>query len=198
MQQGIADRLPAAAQLLPPVPPLPAWSGRRSDPPEAIRTWLVGAHRLSEQIRTEWSTQRVSMVPLGAGWGAVRIPGSIVHAAAGANDLQAVAEAVRAHLRGPVIYDRLRSGAAYWALIPYWQGTTWDNIAKTRLLGPGTYLGVPDVTVVEPPGTYWVTPPRYRHDLCRRQDVFDFVLRGTRRSREQGEPGSGQEAGSRR
>lgn len=183
MQHGTAARPPATAPFLPPTMPLPVHSGRRTDPPESIRAWLAGAHRLTVRIREEWSTQGLAMVPLGAGWGAVRIPGTIVHAAAGSDDRHAVTDAVRHHLRGPVIHDVRVMGPTYWALTPYRRSITWEGSADTPLLGPGTYLGVPDIAVTEPPDSYWVTPPRYRHDLCRTEAVFQFILRGRRHLR---------------
>ncbi|EST24408.1 hypothetical protein [Streptomyces roseochromogenus] len=111
-----------------------------------------------------------------------------MHAAVGSDDPQAVADAVAHHLRGPVIYDVLVAGPTYWALVPYWPAITWTGTAETPLLGPGSFLGVPDVEVTEPPGSYWVRPPRNRHDLCQREAVFDFILRGRRQLRAQEEP----------
>lgn len=43
-----------------------------------------------------------------------------------------------------------------------------------------TYLGVPRLNRLEPPGTYWVVPPRYDGDLCSPQLVRELVDAGRR------------------
>ncbi|MFF9582511.1 hypothetical protein [Streptomyces achromogenes] len=101
-----------------------------------------------------------------------------MHEAVGSDDHQAVATAARTELRGPLIRDVLATGPTYWALTEYHTGVTWVDVARTPLLGWGTYLGVPDITVTEPPGPYWVEPPRWRGDLCYRPTLFDFIMRG--------------------
>jgi hypothetical protein len=47
-------------------------------------------------------------------------------------------------------------------------------------LGPGVYLGVPRIDRRQPPGTYWVVPPRYAGDLCRPQAVAALIEVGRR------------------
>ncbi|MFI0228948.1 hypothetical protein [Streptomyces sp. NPDC017086] len=158
-----------------------ASSARRSrpDPPEVIRAWLAGAHGTTGQVRLEWSMQRLAVLPLRIGLGAVRMPGGIVHAAVGTGEPRAVAAAVRDQLNGPVIQDvRTALGPTYWALVPYRADARWDGGTDTPLLGPGTYLGVPDLGITAPPGAYWVVQPYGRDHLCELPDVAAFIQRG--------------------
>ncbi|AYN43819.1 hypothetical protein D9753_22415 [Streptomyces dangxiongensis] len=159
------------------------WSRREAvpvsrQPAEAIRAWLAGAHPTA-QVRLEWTTQRLALVPLRDELGAVRIPGDILHAAVGTDDPRTVAATVRDQLHGPVIHDvRTALGPTYWALVPYRGHAHWGGAADTPLLGPGTYLGVPDIGVTEPPGAYWVVQPYGRGNLCELPAVAAFIQRG--------------------
>lgn len=173
-----SDRLPRTGPLRPPYDRLPIRSDWRPEPAETIRSWLAGAHDAPNQARTEWTEHRLAILPCGRRFGAVRIPGAIVHAAVGSDDREALADALRAELRGPVIHDVRTVGPTYWALLPWRPHLHWDGAADTPYLGPGTYLGVPDVDHTEPPGSYWTTPPRHQHDFCDPGLVFDFIVRG--------------------
>ncbi|MFG2815117.1 hypothetical protein [Streptomyces sp. NPDC048410] len=146
----------------------PATLPSRSDPPDAIRDWLAGAHESPGQARREWARCGLALLPLGSRFDAVRIPGDLVHAAVGSG----------AALEGPVIHDVRTLGATYWALVPHQDD--WTGGPDTPLLSHGTYLGVPDLTVVGPPGSFWVTPPRHRHHLCRTEDVLALLACGRR------------------
>ncbi|MEU9402229.1 hypothetical protein [Streptomyces sp. SID4985] len=144
----------------------PATFPSRSEPPDAIRDWLAGAHASPEQARREWSRCGVALLPLGPRFDAVRIPGDLLHAAVGGGDIGNV-------LNGPVIHDVRTLGPTYWALVPH-QGD-WPGDPETPLLSHGTYLGVPDLIVTGPPGSFWVTPPSRRHHLCRAEDVLALI-----------------------
>ncbi|MFJ8364015.1 hypothetical protein [Streptomyces sp. NPDC093984] len=156
---------------------LPQRSNRKPDDPETIRAWLASAHPSPSQSRREWTTQHIALLPLGRRFGAVRIPGVLVHAAAGSDSPHTVAATIARELRGPVIHDRLTVGPTYYALVPWWPHIHWEGANDTPYLGPGVFLGVPDIGRTEPPGSYWVTQPRHRFHLCRREDVFDFIVR---------------------
>ncbi|MEV6803922.1 hypothetical protein [Streptomyces sp. NPDC051132] len=161
-------------------PPHPGISKSRTpEPPEVIRAWLAGAHGTTGQVRLEWSMHRLAMLPLRIGLGAVRMPGGIVHAAVGTDQPRAVAAAVRDQLCGPVIQDvRTALGPTYWALVSYRADARWDGGVDTPLLGPGTYLGVPDLGITAPPGAYWVVQPYGRDHLCELPAVAAFIRRG--------------------
>ncbi|WP_239072119.1 hypothetical protein [Streptomyces bauhiniae] len=143
----------------------------RSDPPDAVRDWLAGAHAYPGQVRREWARCGLALLPLGFRFDAVRIPGDLVHAAVGS---LAAGDA----LDGPVIHDVRTLGATYWALVPHQDD--WTGDPDTPLLSHGTYLGVPDLTVTGPPGSFWVTTPRRRHHLCRAEEVLALIACGRR------------------
>ncbi|MEV6809831.1 hypothetical protein [Streptomyces sp. NPDC051132] len=144
-----------------------------------IRAWLAGAHSTTGQVRLEWAMHRLAMLPLRPELGAVRIPGDTVHAAVGTDDREKVAATVRDQLHGPVIFDvRTLLGPTYWALVRHRTGTPWPGAADTPLLGPGTYLGVPDLGITAPPGAYWVVQPHGRDHLCELPAVADLIRRG--------------------
>jgi len=87
---------------------------------------------------------------------------------------------MRDALDGPVIHDHLTTGPTYYALVPYAPGIPWLGANDTPLLGHGTYLGVPALERTAPPGTFWITPPRHRGDLCPHHTVFDLINTGRR------------------
>ncbi|MFC5660727.1 hypothetical protein [Streptomyces nogalater] len=182
MQQGRPAR-PPATSMPQSSAVLPGDSSGQTDPPHAIRTWLAGAHDLPAQARTEWAAHRVALLSLGRRFAAVRIPGVIIHAAVGTDDRQAVADTVGAQVRGPVIHDVCAVGPTYWALVPWHPGSHWSGTTEISYLGPVTYLGVPDLGCTEPPGPYWVTPPRHCRDLCHPETVLDLIVRGGHRLR---------------
>lgn len=169
---------PAGLVLLPPGGVVPApRKDREPDKPGEVRARLASAHEDPGQAMAEWSKQGLALLPLGRRFGAIRIPGVLVHAAAQSDDRETVAAVVAHHLQGPVIHDLRFVGPTYFALVPWWRDIYWASTADTPYLGPGWHLGVPDIGRTGPPGRYWVTPPRYRNDLCRREDVFDFIVR---------------------
>ncbi|MFI8346640.1 hypothetical protein [Streptomyces sp. NPDC085596] len=155
-----------------PPPTLPS----RTNPPDTIRNWLAGAHGSPEQVRREWARCGLALLPLGSRFDAVRIPGELLHAAVGSG---AVGDA----LDGPVIHDVRTLGPTYWALVP--RQDDWPGDAETPLLSHGTYLGVPDLTVIGPPGSFWVTAPRRRHHLCRAEEVLALIACGRRELRQE-------------
>ncbi|MCX4700443.1 hypothetical protein [Streptomyces sp. NBC_01373] len=104
----------------------------------------------------------------------------LVYAALDSDDPGLVAEALSDRLRGPVIHDSRAAGPTYYALIQWHAGLVWDYNRSAPCLRDDTYLGVPRIDRREPPGTYWVVPPRYDGDLCRPQAVRDLVDVGHR------------------
>jgi len=148
-----------------------------------IAEWLARAHPVPQQARAEWSDQGVALLPLGGLFAAVRLSGALVHEAVGSPETDQVAAALGALLHGPVIHDHRITGATYYALINWGAGVIQqlDQDEDAPCLGEGTYLGVPRIDRREPPGTYWVVPPRYDGDLCRPSAVRALVAAGRRR-----------------
>ncbi|PBC98703.1 hypothetical protein BX281_6784 [Streptomyces sp. Ag82_O1-15] len=146
----------------------------------AITEWLARTHPVPEQARAEWSNQGVALLPLGRWFAAVRLTGALVHAALDSDDPGVVTEGLSARLRGPVIHDHRTTGQTYYALIQWHAGLVWDYNRSAPCLRDDTYLGVPRIDRREPPGTYWVVPPRYDGNLCKPQAVRDLVDAGYR------------------
>ncbi|MEV6947053.1 hypothetical protein AB0N07_34850 [Streptomyces sp. NPDC051172] len=147
-----------------------------------ISEWLARAHPVPQRARAEWSNQAVALLPLGGLFAAVRLPGELVHAAVNSEDASQVASALDALLQGPVIHDHRTTGPTYYALINWGAGVIqqMDHNEDAPCLSTGTYLGVPRIDRREPPGTYWVVPPRYDGDLCRPGAVRSLIAKGRR------------------
>ncbi|MFF5107116.1 hypothetical protein [Streptomyces sp. NPDC000134] len=106
------------------------------------------------------------------------MPAGIVHAAVETEDRDHVAVALGTSLGGSIIYDRRVGGGTYYALIQAHAGLDWAYEPTTVCLGHGTYLGVPRLDRQQPPGTYWVVPPRYEGDLCAPHLIVSLLDRG--------------------
>ncbi|MGW1746741.1 hypothetical protein ACWCRD_14190 [Streptomyces sp. NPDC002092] len=148
-----------------------------------ISEWLARAHPVPQRAHAEWARQGVTLLPLGKLFCAVRLPGDLVYAAVSSADADQVADALGKLLHGPVIHDHRNTGAMYYALINWGAGVIqeMDQNQDAPCLGAGTYLGVPRIDRREPPGIYWVVPPRYDGDLCRPGAVRSLVANGRRR-----------------
>jgi len=153
-----------------------------ADMDRLIAQWLARAHPVPEQARAEWATQGVALLPLGKLFCAVRLPGDLVSAAVSSAAADQVADALAKLLQGPVIHDHRSTGATYYALINWGAGVIqqMDQNDDAPCLSTGTYLGVPRIDRREPPGTYWVVPPRYDGDLCRPGAVRSLIAKGRR------------------
>ncbi|QHA04948.1 hypothetical protein GQF42_18050 [Streptomyces broussonetiae] len=149
----------------------------------AVGEWLARAHPAPERARAEWSSQGVALLPLGVRFAAVRMPAAVVHAAVGSRDLDDVAPALGRALGGSIIYDRRAMGETYYALIQAHAGLVWAYDDVATCLGQGVYLGVPRLDQQQPPGTYWVIPPRYEGDLCAPRSIIALIEAGQARQR---------------
>ncbi|WP_369389482.1 hypothetical protein AB5J72_19070 [Streptomyces sp. CG1] len=96
-----------------------------------------------------------------------------------------MAPALGESLGGSIIYDRRALGETYYALIQAHAGLVWAYSDFATCLGEGTYLGVPRLDQQQPPGTYWVIPPRYEGDLCAPRSIIALI--GTGRARQAAE-----------
>ncbi|MET9575482.1 putative ATP-grasp-modified RiPP [Streptomyces massasporeus] len=105
----------------------------------------------------------------------------IVHAAVRSEDQDDVAAELGDLLGGGVIFDRRVAGGTYYALVDGHSGLTWAQDDVVTCLGRGTYLGVPRIDRREPPGTYWVVPPRREGDLCPPLSVLRLLEAGRAR-----------------
>lgn len=151
-----------------------------ADMDRLITEWLARAHPVPQQAHAEWSHQGVALLPLGGLFAAVRLPCELVQAAVGYEEPALIAAAIQEWLSGPVIHDHRTAGATYYALINWGAGVIQqlEQAEDAPCLGKGTYLGVPRIDRREPPGTYWVVPPRRDGDLCRPAAVRSLVAAG--------------------
>ncbi|GGQ02441.1 hypothetical protein ACFFKE_28135 [Streptomyces mutabilis] len=155
----------------------------------AIAQWLAQTDPNPERIRREWAAQGVALVPLGERFAAVRMAAYIVHAAVRTADKAGVATALGELLGGSIIHDRRVGGGTYYALIQGHAGLVWAYDDLASCLGHGTYLGIPRLDRQQPPGTYWVVPPRFDGDLCAPRDITALMREGRGRLAEQMEAG---------
>nr|WP_244207181.1 putative ATP-grasp-modified RiPP [Streptomyces swartbergensis] len=105
----------------------------------------------------------------------------VVHAGVQSEDQDRVACALSELLGGAIIYDRRVAGGTYYALVDGQAGLAWAYDGIVSCLGRDTYLGVPRIDRLRPPGTYWVVPPRYAGDLCPPNSVVGLVEAGRSR-----------------
>lgn len=140
-----------------------------------ITAWLARAHPHPEQAHAEWNERGVALLPLGARFSVVRLPERLVHAAVGSTDLDTVEAALAERLQGPVIRDTFANGRPYYPLIQWHAGVVWETDEDAPCLGEGTYMGVPSLGRVTPPGTYWLIRPRVEGDLCRPEAVQRLI-----------------------
>ncbi|MFJ4584400.1 hypothetical protein [Streptomyces echinatus] len=147
----------------------------------AVAGWLARSHPAPERAQAEWAGQGVALLPLGDRFAAVRMPADVVHAAVDAYEPDQVAVALGETLGGSIIYSPRVSGGAYYALVQGHAGLVWAYGDLVACLGHGTYLGVPRLDRQQPPGTYWVVPPRYEGDLCAPRTIISLVKSGRSR-----------------
>ncbi|MFE2047323.1 hypothetical protein ACFXAS_02260 [Streptomyces sp. NPDC059459] len=146
-----------------------------------ISEWLAHSDPDPERARREWATQSVALLPLGERFAAVRLPARVVHAAVQAQDRSRVAVTLGELLGGSIIHDSRVGGGTYYALIQVHAALVWAYEDIAVCLGRGTYLGVPRIDRQQPPGTYWVVPPRYEGDLCAPRAIIALMRDGRAR-----------------
>jgi putative ATP-grasp target RiPP len=123
------------------------------------------------------------------------MPSEIVHAAVRCEDPDRVRAELGGLLGGGIIFDRRVAGGTYYALVDGHAGPAWVDDDAVTCLGRGTYLGVPRIDRRQPPGTYWVVPPRHEGELCCSRAVLDLLGAGRARLAVEGEVRSHDEGG---
>ncbi|MDX3237190.1 hypothetical protein PV392_16230 [Streptomyces sp. ME03-5709C] len=137
----------------------------------AVAHWLASAALNPQKAREEWDERDFALLSCGTLFSAVRIPGEVVHAAAGTHDPQGVGEYLADALgEGPVIVDPVSQ--RYYALVPASVALRW-NVASTVCLGRGSCVGVPHprCTVPRHGRSYWSVPMDSAGMLCAPGDV---------------------------
>jgi hypothetical protein len=140
----------------------------------AITEWLARAHPTPDQAHEEWAHGGVALLPLGHRFAAVRLTSQLVETALATIDPATIAEQLEERLDGPVIHDTRSAGQPYYALIEWHAGLVWDDTVAP-CLSSAWHMGVPHISRVKPPGTYWLVSPRREGDLCRPEAVRKLV-----------------------
>jgi hypothetical protein len=146
-------------------------------PETAAADWLAHAHVTEGAAHSEWATHRLAVLPLGVRFDAVRIPVEVLYAAILDVRPAGVSPLLEQLLGGPVIQDADRW---FYPLVPVGPAARWQFRAAAYL-GKGAWLGVPQVTLLAPPGAYWVVPVREPGRLCDLARVAELVSVGAAR-----------------
>ncbi|MCX5202674.1 hypothetical protein OG897_14590 [Streptomyces sp. NBC_00237] len=118
----------------------------------------------------------MALLPLGVSFDAVRIPASVVRAALGRDNREAMARILPVLFGGPVIQD----GAKWiYALVPTGGIASWPPQAGTYR-GTG-WLAVPRVDQLAPPGLHWTVAPATPGRLCNLVAVGQMLAVGAAR-----------------
>jgi hypothetical protein len=152
-----------------------------------VEQWLLSAHPSPRHARAEWIRHGVVVLPLGALFSAVRIPGRLVQGLAASTDPADVDTFLAdAFDGGPVICDV--QGPRYYALVPASAPRTWHAAADdwrrddVECLGRNAYLGVPhpSATQFQARGvaSYWSVSMAAVGDLCAPLAVARLIAAG--------------------
>ncbi len=135
----------------------------RRDRELAVATWLLTAAQDIKQARIQWQESGIALLRCGGPFGAVRISGELVRAAAGTGNTAKIdaflAEALHG---GPVFMDLYAQ--RYYVLVPVSAGQLPGWAARrdpeAEFLGQGCFLGVPRPENTQPEGvrSYWCVP----------------------------------------
>ncbi|MFJ6565631.1 hypothetical protein ACIQMV_38500 [Streptomyces sp. NPDC091412] len=152
----------------------------------AVSHWLLAAALDHDVAREEWRTLGVALLACGGIFAAIRMPGELVRAAAGAQGEEGVDAFLRRALEaGPSFRDR--HSDAYYALVPgstAWSWSPSETFRGLQCLGRDCYLGVPAVDRTEPEGReYWCAPMASPGELCDPRLVWAMVQLGQMRHR---------------
>ncbi|WP_433547585.1 hypothetical protein ACQPZG_22790 [Streptomyces sp. CA-294286] len=143
----------------------------------ATAEWLARTHADPPTAHQEWQDQRLTVLPLGVRFDAVRIPVETLYAAILNIRPAAVSRLLEQLLGGPVVQDADRW---FYPLVPVGPAARWHSRAA-EYLGQGAWLGVPQADQLAPPGAYWVVPVREPGRLCDLARVDELVAVGTAR-----------------
>ncbi|MFG2503637.1 hypothetical protein ACGFSB_36175 [Streptomyces sp. NPDC048441] len=151
---------------------------------ERAAEWLARAQQQPQYAWNAWSRTGVAVLPLGPRFVTSRLSEKLVYAAVGSSAPGEVAVGLERLLNGPVIFDGRRMGGTYYPLMSPLGEAVWEHQDVAPLLAEGTYLGVPRLDRREPPGTFWVVPPRTVGDVCEPDAVRALIALACTATRE--------------
>ncbi|MFI0812901.1 hypothetical protein [Streptomyces echinatus] len=146
----------------------------------AVEHWLLSAAEDRARARQEWRTDGVALLRCGGVFSVVQITATVVHAAVGSEEPQAVNDCLARALLGPAFVDRellryyvlVGSGAA--------RRREWKHKGDAAgFMGVGHYLGVPAVDAVDLTArTAWCVEMASLGDLAPADAVSQLVHSG--------------------
>lgn len=141
-----------------------------------VADWLLESSRDPRLGLLEWDTIGMTLLECGELFTAIRLPVSLVEAAAGATDPDVLNEYLdRLLFSRPVI--RCNLGRWYYVLVPP-EIAEWWRLPDGECLQPRTGLGVPRPDLVKCPGrtgSYWAVPMRKPGDLAAAEVVAQLI-----------------------
>ncbi|MEV8389015.1 MULTISPECIES: hypothetical protein [unclassified Streptomyces] len=146
----------------------------------AIARWLTSSSPHPSVAHEAWQDHRPAMLRTGGPYDAVRMPLTLVHAAADSSAPDVVASVLTEVLDGPVI---CHPHHWYYALVPPGTCETWRS-AEAVVRGPGAWLGIPRPDRKEPTAVnpYWAVPVEQAGKLCAPDTVAELLRVGRARA----------------
>ncbi|MFB7088657.1 hypothetical protein [Streptomyces sp. NPDC056296] len=133
----------------------------------AASNWLLAAADNRDRAQRDWNDRGVALLRCGGAFTAIRVPASLITAAAGSEEHAWVSAYLSAALhRGPVFVDQ--TAGWYYCLVPSKARESWQE-PETECFGDDHYLGVPcpGIDFQHPRArSCWVVPMDGPADLC--------------------------------
>jgi hypothetical protein len=151
----------------------------------AVSSWLLTATEDRALGRKQWAEGDIALLSCGGVFSAIRIPGLMVWAVAGTDELTEVDVFLGQALDGGPVFMDLHSNL-YYLLVPGSFAWRWNDrdFPGVECLGQDHFLGVPDIRLTVPRGrSYWCVPMNSPGELCKSGDVERFV-RAAHRARQ--------------
>ncbi|MEU6989375.1 hypothetical protein ABZ953_01765 [Streptomyces sp. NPDC046465] len=95
--------------------------------------WLARAQQEPQQAHRGWRERGIALLPLGKRFNSVCLPGRIVYAGVGPDDLDVVTRTLAELLRGPVIHNAPQN--TYYALVEKGPTARWPYPDEAPMLG---------------------------------------------------------------
>ncbi|MFG2113666.1 hypothetical protein ACGFRB_13700 [Streptomyces sp. NPDC048718] len=146
----------------------------------AVAHWLLSAAPDQTTARAEWRDYGIAVLACGSVLSAVRVPGALVFAAAGTEDIAEADVFLSGWLDGGAVVMDI-SSRLYYFLVPASTRCWWEpkEYPLVECLGQGAYLGVPVVSHTTPDGrAYWAVGMDSPGDLCWPDEVASLLRRG--------------------
>ncbi|MER7051610.1 hypothetical protein [Streptomyces sp. NPDC000351] len=153
----------------------------------AVSNWLLAAADNRDRAQREWNDRGVALLRCGGAFTAIRVPASLITAAAGSEERVRVSVYLSAALhRGSVFVDQ--TAGWYYCLVPSKACDSWRE-PETECFGDDHYLGVPcpGIDFRHPRArSCWVVPMDGPADLCNPDAISQLVYVTRKKTAEAG------------